>query len=977
MLSRMRSRTDTFTVGGRRKVAAVAAAGLFAGLGFGLFPIVAAASGPSHGHGGKARAGGNSGNTFKPARVHAAGAPGAVHAAATVAGNWHTEQEQISDAYGWLSASCVKGTTTCWMGGGRNVGPAAMAAKSTDGGSTWTTQTPNIAPVQNGMPAMSCPSVNVCVGGGTKYNASASKVPGVVFTKDGGMSWAEGTLPASVETTTVNRLEAVSCADTSHCIATGKNGTIVATSNGGATWTAQASGTTTELLAISCITAKRCEVAGVGGIILTTSNGTSWSPQTSNTSSTLDAISCANASSGIHCEAVGASGTIVGTANGGSTWTVQTSHTSNSLYGVSCGDATHCVAVGSTGTVVRTINGSTWVTAPSGTTASIDAVSCYSTTGCVAGTYSSSVASANALVTTKGGASWVQRVPFAPVHTLGHGYGGSGISCPGPTTCFVAGGTGQADGGRAGLILRTTDGQTWSRVYTGPGGSGVLHGMSCSSTSHCVAVGNTTTPSSVIVTTSNGGATWTPRVAGASEDLWGVSCPSATRCYATGGSGTLLASTDGGVTWASSNSGIGSSTLYGISCPTATTCFVGSEDSHVYKTTNGGTSWAATTGSVGLRPSGVSCPDVNHCVVTDGGNKTSTTTDGGTTWTTSTVILPGNTGFSLWGISCTSDLDCTASGGTGSVAAHQSLVVTTTNGGSTWTHVITPANTRGTTSVGCNKAGCWAVGANGVIISNVVPTSATGYWLTASDGGVFTFGALKFYGSTGNVTLRQPVVGMASTPLGLGYWLVASDGGIFTFGNAGYHGSMGDVKLAKPVVGMAATPNGGGYWEVASDGGVFSFGNARFFGSMGGRHLNAPVVGMASTPDGGGYWLVASDGGIFSFGDARFFGSTGNIRLHKPVVGMAADPAGGGAGGGYWLVAADGGIFSFGDAPFFGSTGNIALRQPIVGMAANFDGRGYWFVASDGGVFSFGDARFFGSLGNVHLRQPIVGMAAG
>ncbi|MGH9080917.1 MAG: hypothetical protein ACRDYE_12750 [Acidimicrobiales bacterium] len=38
-----------------------------------------------------------------------------------------------------------------------------------------------------------------------------------------------------------------------------------------------------------------------------------------------------------------------------------------------------------------------------------------------------------------------------------------------------------------------------------------------------------------------------------------------------------------------------------------------------------------------------------------------------------------------------------------------------------------------------------------------------------------------FFGSTGAIHLNQPIVGMASTPDGGGYWLVASDGGIFSF----------------------------------------------------------------------------------------------------------------------------------------------------------------------------------------------------
>ena len=52
------------------------------------------------------------------------------------------------------------------------------------------------------------------------------------------------------------------------------------------------------------------------------------------------------------------------------------------------------------------------------------------------------------------------------------------------------------------------------------------------------------------------------------------------------------------------------------------------------------------------------------------------------------------------------------------------------------------------------------------------------------------FGSATSHGNA-PLHLNAPVVGMAATPNGEGYWLVASDGGIFSFGNAGYHGSMG------------------------------------------------------------------------------------------------------------------------------------------------------------------------------------------
>ena len=123
----------------------------------------------------------------------------------------------------------------------------------------------------------------------------------------------------------------------------------------------------------------------------------------------------------------------------------------------------------------------------------------------------------------------------------------------------------------------------------------------------------------------------------------------------------------------------------------------------------------------------------------------------------------------------------------------------------------------------------------------------------------------------------------AGSPVPGGYWLVASDGGIFAFGDARFFGSTGDRVLQRPIVGMAATPSGKGYWLVASDGGIFSFGDARFYGSTGNHHLRQPIIGIVPTPSGQGYSLAASDGGVFTFGDAAFVGSMGGHRLTQPI----------------------------------------------------------------------------------------------
>ncbi|HVF31472.1 MAG TPA: S8 family serine peptidase [Acidimicrobiales bacterium] len=251
-----------------------------------------------------------------------------------------------------------------------------------------------------------------------------------------------------------------------------------------------------------------------------------------------------------------------------------------------------------------------------------------------------------------------------------------------------------------------------------------------------------------------------------------------------------------------------------------------------------------------------------------------------------------------------------------------------------------------------------------------MPRQTLGYWMVATDGGIFAFGDAGFLGSTGDLKLNSPIVGMARTVTGKGYWLVAADGGIFAFGDAGFFGSTGAIRLNQPIVGMAATATGKGYWLVARDGGIFAFGDAAFHGSTGGMRLNSPIVALAADRTGQGYWLVAADGGIFTFGDAAFRGSTGGTPLNSPIVTITPTPT----SDGYWLVAADGGIFAFGDAGFFGSTGDLKLNKPIVGMASTCFGTGYWMVASDGGIFAFGNAPFLGSTGDIVLNRPVVGM---
>jgi hypothetical protein len=261
------------------------------------------------------------------------------------------------------------------------------------------------------------------------------------------------------------------------------------------------------------------------------------------------------------------------------------------------------------------------------------------------------------------------------------------------------------------------------------------------------------------------------------------------------------------------------------------------------------------------------------------------------------------------------------------------------------------------------------------------PTTSThGYWLVGSDGGIFSFGSARFYGSTGSLHLQRPVVGMTPTVDRGGYWLVASDGGVFSFGNAGYFGSIPGLgiapagtpgavkKLNAPVVGMVPSSDDGGYFMVASDGGVFAFGDAKFEGScpsIGG--CSGPAVAVMPDASGNGYWLVTSTGHVYTFGDATSYGAPG--AQGSPVTSAVRTPD----GKGYWILFANGTVDAYGDAANLGApVGQTGGQNPASAIFATSDGAGYWVASASGAVYNYGDAPSDGSMAGQQLNGSII-----
>jgi hypothetical protein len=291
--------------------------------------------------------------------------------------------------------------------------------------------------------------------------------------------------------------------------------------------------------------------------------------------------------------------------------------------------------------------------------------------------------------------------------------------------------------------------------------------------------------------------------------------------------------------------------LFGVSCTSANNCVAigGYRDSSgrtqaMEATETGGTFAQATEvtapSNAGSNPAarllGVSCPSANNCIAVGNyfdssshGQAMEATATGGTFAPATEVTAPSNAGShpgaELLGVSCTSASNCVGVGNYNDSSGHSQAMEATATGGTfaQATEVTAPSNAGGDPQAALFGVSC---------------TSANN-----------CVGVGNYDDSSGHSQA------MATIPTA-GYWLVASDGGIFSF-HAPFFGSMGGKPLNKPIVGMASDTSTGGYYFVASDGGIFAF-NAPFQGSMGGKPLNKPIVGMAFDSVTGGYYLEAS-----------------------------------------------------------------------------------------------------------------------
>ncbi len=555
--------------------------------------------------------------------------------------------------------------------------------KTTDGGRSW-------FPSNADMIGVACPSASACVevGDGGRIRT----------TSDGGATWTDAASGFN------KMLTQVQCPTAGVCYAAGDRGVVLRSADGGHTWANPSTGVSTNpsnpIYGLSCPSVNTCYGSDeYAHVFKTTDGGATWAQQrTPVTTPGIDVagsggpqpfaglfgISCVSDTT---CVAVGGfppTGTdapIVATDDGGQTWVRETSNSGagNWLQSVSCvAGSTTCYAVGRNGTIVMTSDLASWTKLTSNATGMLNSISCTSTTACVA-------TGQNGTVDVLAGTTWT-----ATTGSAGGAYL-AGVTCLNATTCTTV--------GRNGVTLATTDGTSWTQ-QAGGGTTQQINGMSCPSASACFAVGNGGT----ILSTTNAGQTWLAQTSGTTSTLSGVSCTSATACTAVGAGGVSVYTADGS-TW-SAGSGSGTSSLLGVSCAGGSCTAVGAGGT-IVASADGGATWTAQTSGTTASLNAVSCrPGACYATGAVSNGSAVVLRGAGGSWTAQSSHAP----LALNGIACLDALQCFAGGSTGTV-------VTTTDGGATWTQQddplsgATPALNAGggataTNNVTVNAAAC-------------------------------------------------------------------------------------------------------------------------------------------------------------------------------------------------------------------------------------------------------------------------------
>jgi gliding motility-associated-like protein len=423
--------------------------------------------------------------------------------------------------------------------------------------------------------------------------------------------------------------------------------------------------------------------------------------------------------------------------------------------------------------------------------------------------------------------------------------------------------------GNSGTILTTNNGGTsWTAQTSGTTQS--LLGVYFTSATQGWAVGTGGT----ILTTNNGGTSWTAQTSGTTQNLNSVYFTTASQGWAVGDGGTILTTSNSGASWTAQTSGTTQS-LFGVYFTSATQGWAVGGGGTILATSNGGASWTAQPSGKTQSFSSVYFTSASQGWAVGDGGTILTTSNGGASWTAQT----SGTTQSLFGVYFTSATQGWAVGTGGTI-------LTTNNGGTSWT-----AQTSGTTqslrSIYFTSATQgWAVGSGGTILTTsnggaswiaqtfgttqtlrgVYFTSATQGWAVGGGGTILTT-------SNGGASWTAQTSGTSATLLSVYFtsatqgWAVGLNGTILTTSNGGINWTAQTSGTTQSLFGVYFTSATQG-WAVGTGGTILTTSNsgASWTAQTSGTTQALASVYFTSASQGwavggGGTILTTSNGG--------------------------------------------------------------------------------------------------------------------
>lgn len=266
------------------------------------------------------------------------------------------------------------------------------------------------------------------------------------------------------------------------------------------------------------------------------------------------------------------------------TWTPHTSGTTQDLWAVQFIDANNGYAAGNAGTVLKTTNGgTTWTAVSINTTDPVRSISFIDiNTGWAAVGDPNNASSTGAIwMTTNGGTSWAPQTPSTTESRLG-------ISMVSATNGWACG----SRNGPLNIDATVNGGTTWTN-QTDANIFGWTYDIDAQSTTTAFTVGGAFFPSvtGLIISSTNGGSTWSLASTGTIPFLYGIDMFSTTKGFAVGDQGSIMSTVDG-VAWNAQTSNT-TNILRGVSFISSTTGWVTGENGTILTTTNSGTNWSA------------------------------------------------------------------------------------------------------------------------------------------------------------------------------------------------------------------------------------------------------------------------------------------------------------------------------------------------------------------------------------------------